>query len=132
MSNEQLPDIKLDIDNLYREEMFTDHKVGTLRKMTPVTAEGEQDTNRAVLFVGQAQMMTPAGALPLNFEIEASSLREALEKFGPEAQACLERTLEELREMQRQQASSIVVPGQGGMGGGMSGGGMGGGGIQMP
>lgn len=131
MSNDQLPEIKLDIENLYREEMFTDHKVGTLRKMTPVTVEGEVDSNRDVLFVGQAQMMTPAGALPLNFEIEATSLADALDKFGAEAQACLERTLEELREMQRQQASSIVVPGQGGgMGGGM--GGMGGGGIQLP
>jgi len=124
MSNDQLPEIKLDIENLYREEMFTDHKVGTLRKMTPVTAEGEVDSSRDVLFVGQAQMMTPAGALPLNFEIEATSLADALDKFGAEAQACLERTLEELREMQRQQASSIVVPGQGG--------GMGGGGIQLP
>lgn len=128
MSNDQLPEIKLDIENLYREEMFTDHKVGTLRRMTPVTAEGETDASRDVLYVGQAQMMTPAGALPLNFEINASSLTDALEKFSTEAQACLERTLEELREMQRQQASSIVVPGQGG---GM-GGGMGGGGIQIP
>lgn len=124
MSNDQLPEIKLDIENLYREEMFTDHKVGTLRRMTPVTAEGETDASRDVLYVGQAQMMTPAGALPLNFEINASSLTDALEKFSTEAQACLERTLEELREMQRQQASSIVVPGQGG--------GMGGGGIQIP
>lgn len=131
MSNDQLPEIKLDIENLYREEMFTDHKVGTLRKMTPVTAEGEVDSSREVLFVGQAQMMTPAGALPLNFEIAATSLADALDKFSAEAQACLERTLEELREMQRQQASSIVVPGQtGGMSGGM--GGMGGGGIQIP
>ncbi|UZE96012.1 hypothetical protein [Alkalimarinus alittae] len=130
MSNDQLPEIKLDTENLYREEMFTDHKVGTLRRMTPVTPEGELDTNREVLFVGQAQMMTPAGALPLNFEIEADSLSDALNKFGAEAQACLERTLEELREMQRQQASSIVVPGQGGGMGGM--GGMGGGGIQLP
>lgn len=128
MSNDQLPEIKLDTDNLYREEMFTDHKVGTLRRMTPVTTEGEPDSSREVLYVGQAQMMTPAGALPLNFEIEATSLTDALDKFGTEAQACLERTLEELREMQRQQASSIVVPGQGG---GM-GGGMGSGGIQIP
>ena len=127
MSNNPLPEIKLDIENLYREEVFTDHKVGTLRRMIPVTTEGEVDTNRDVVFIGQAQMMTPAGALPLNFELEASSLSEALEKFSTEAQVCLERTLEELREMQRQQASSIIVPGQGGQGGMPQGGG-----IQMP
>jgi len=125
MSNEQLPEIKLDIENLYQEEVFTDNKVGTLRRMTPITAEGEVDANRSVMFIGQAQMMTPAGALPLNFGIEADSLADALAKFSAEAQVCLERTLEELREMQRQQASQIVMPGQGG---GMGGGG----GIQMP
>ncbi len=128
MSNNQLPEIKLDIENLYREEMYTDHKVGTLRRMTPVTAEGEVDSSREVLFIGQAQMMTPAGALPLNFEIDAQSLSEALEKFGEQAQIELQRTLDELREMQRQQASSIVVPGQGGGMGGMGGPG----GIQIP
>jgi len=124
MSNEQLPEIKLDIENLYQEEVFTDNKVGTLRRMTPINAEGEIDASRSVMFIGQAQMMTPAGALPLNFQVEADSLADALAKFSAEAQVCLERTLEELREMQRQQASQIVMPGQGG--------GMGGGGIQMP
>ena len=123
MSNEQLPEIKLDTENLYQEDVFTDNKVGTLRRMTPITVEGEVDTKRSVMFIGQAQMMTPGGALPLNFGIEADSLADALAKFTVEAQACLERTLEELREMQRQQASQIVMPGQGG---GM------GGGIQMP
>lgn len=38
--------------------------------------------------------------------------------------------VEELKEMQRQQASQIVVPGAGG-GGGMPGGGMPGGGFQL-
>jgi hypothetical protein len=123
MNNEQLPEIKLDIENLYKEDVFTDNKVGTLRRMTPITAEGEVDTSRSPMFIGQAQMMTPGGALPLNFHVEAESLADALAKFSAEAQVCLERTLEELREMQRQQASQIVMPGQGG---GM------GGGIQMP
>ena len=124
MNNEQLPEIQLDTENLYQEEVFTDNKVGTLRRMTPITSAGDVDENRSVTFIGQAQMMTPGGALPLNFEIVADSLADALAKFSVEAQACLERTLEELREMQRQQASQIVMPGQGG--------GMGGGGIQMP
>ncbi len=129
MNSEQLPEIKFDTENLYQEAVFTDNKVGTLRQMTPITAEGEIDASRSVMFIGQAQMMTPGGALPLNFGIEADSLADALAKFSAEAQVCLERTLEELREMQRQQASQIVMPGQGGMGGGMSGAG---GGIQMP
>ena len=128
MSNpETSNEINMDASNLYREETFTDNKVGTLRRITPVTAEGEADSSRAVQFVGSTQVMTSAGPLPLSFEIEADSLSAAAAGFGEGAKQAFERTMEELKEMQRQQASQIVVPGSGGMGG------MGGGGnIQMP
>ena len=120
-------EINMDVSNLYREEMFTDNKVGTLRRITAVTAEGETDNDRAVQYVGSTQVMTSAGPLPLSFEIEADSLSEAADGFGAAAKQAFEKTMEELKEMQRQQASQIVVPGAGGMGG------MGGGGnIQMP
>lgn len=121
-------EINMDVSNLYREETFTDNKVGTLRRITPVTAEGETDSTRAVLFVGSTQVMTSAGPLPLSFEIEADLLSEAADGFGAAAKQAFEKTMEELKEMQRQQASQIVVPGAGGMGGGMGGGGN----IQMP
>lgn len=120
-------EINMDASNLYREETFTDNKVGTLRRITPVTAEGEADSSRAVQFVGSTQVMTSAGPLPLSFEIEADSLSAAAAGFGEGAKQAFERTMEELKEMQRQQASQIVVPGSGGMGG------MGGGSnIRMP
>jgi hypothetical protein len=122
-------EIKMDADKLYREETFTDNTVGTLRRLTPVTADGEVDGSRAVQYVGSTQVMTTAGPLPLSFEIEASSLSEAADAFGAAAHDAFEKTMEELREYQRQQASSIVVPGAGMDP--MSGGGMGGGKIQM-
>ena len=129
--NENAPDIRMDTANLYREETFTDNAVGTLRRLTPVTADGETDPARPVQFVGITQVLTTAGPLPLSFEIEAASLTEAAMAFGNAAREAFERTMEELKEMQRQQASSIVVP-KSGMdpSGGM--GGMGGGKIQMP
>jgi len=129
--NENSPEIRMDSANLYREETFTDNAVGTLRRLTPVTADGDTDPARPVQFVGSTQILTTAGPLPLSFEIEASSLTEAAEAFGNAARQAFEQTMEELREMQRQQASSIVVP-KGGMDpmGGM--GNMGGGKIQMP
>lgn len=110
MQDEQ-HEIKMDGANLYREETFTDQKVGTIRQMTPVTPEGERDHARQVIYVGQAQMMTPAGALPLTFELEAETIAEAVEKFGEGASKALEETMQELQEMRRQQASQIVVPG---------------------
>lgn len=122
-------DIGMDAANLFAEETFTDSKVGTIRRMSPVTPAGEPDATRSIQYLGSAQVMTPAGALPLSFEIPAESLVDAVAGFGDAAKLAVERTMEELREMQRQQASSIVVPGSGM---GSQGGGMGGGGIQMP
>ena len=75
--NENAPDIRMDTANLYREETFTDNAVGTLRRLTPVTADGETDPARPVQFVGTTQVLTTAGPLPLSFEIEAASLTEA-------------------------------------------------------
>lgn len=105
-------EIKMDATTLTREEVFTDNRVGTIRKMTPVTLDGETDNSRVIQFVGSTQIMTPAGALPLSFEIETETLAGAVAGFGEAAKLAVERTMEELREMQRQQASSIVVPGR--------------------
>jgi hypothetical protein len=106
------PEINMDIAALAREEVYTDSRVGTIRKMTPVTIDGEPDSTRPVQWVGSTQIMTPGGALPLSFEIEADSLESAVAGFGDAAKLAVERTMEELKEMQRQQASSIVVPGR--------------------
>jgi hypothetical protein len=124
-------EIEMQADAMYREEVFTDNAVGTIRRLTPVDSNGNPDNSRAQSFVGSTQVMTQAGPLPLNFEIEASSLSAAIAGFGAAAKEAFEQTMEELRELQRQQASSIVVPRSGLGGGGM--GGMGGGGkIQIP
>ena len=121
---------RMDADNLYREEIITDRKVGTLRMMTPVKSDGSADAARPTLFIGEAQIMTQAGPLPINFEIEGKNLAEAVANFGDAAKEGVERTVRELQELRRQQSSSIVVPGAGGMGGM---GGMGGGGkLQLP
>ena len=123
-------DARMDASNLYREEIITDRKVGTLRMMTPVKSDGTNDTARTTLFIGEAQIMTQAGPLPINFEIEADNLGDAVAKFGDAAKEGVERTVRELQELRRQQQSSIVVPGAGGMGGM---GGLGGGGkLQLP
>jgi hypothetical protein len=103
-------DIKVDPKALYLEEVFTDRRVGTIRRLTPVTGEGTRDPGRAVLYVGETQVLTPAGALPIGFEIGAGSLEEAAQKFGDLAREAIERTVKELQELRRQAASSIVVP----------------------
>jgi hypothetical protein len=119
----ELPEIKLDASSLYREEMFTDRRAGTLRRLTPVTADGSDDASRAVLFSGQTQLLTPGGVLPLGFDIEATTLQEALNRFPDAVKLALDEAIEEAREMRREAASRIVVPDGGGMGAGPVGGG---------
>jgi hypothetical protein len=100
----------MDSAQVYREETFTDRKVGTIRRLTPVSAVGADDATRPVLFVGQAQVMTPMGAMPISFELEAATLDVAIEKFGAAAEQAVHQTMRELQELRREQASSLVIP----------------------
>lgn len=121
---------KMDAATLYLEETFTDRKVGTIRRLVPVKSDGSPDSGRQTLYLGETQVMTNVGALPINVEIDAQSLEDAVAKFGPAAKEAIERTLKEIQELRRQAASSIVIP-QGGAGG-LPPGGLGGGKIQLP
>lgn len=104
------PEPKMDSQDLYREDIYSDRRVGTIRVMTPVKPDGTPDPSRPTSYVGQAQIMTPAGALPLSFEIDAKTLAEACDGFAEGAKVAFEETMKELQEMRRQQASSIVIP----------------------
>ncbi|MDB6089397.1 MAG: hypothetical protein JWN85_2181 [Gammaproteobacteria bacterium] len=112
----ELPDVRLDPAAMYREEIFTDRRAGTIRRLTPVTLNGEVDSARPVLFSGQTQLLTPAGVLPLVFEIDATTLEEALQKFPDGVKVALEQAIDEAREMRREAATRIVVPEVGGAG----------------
>jgi len=116
----------MDGSSLYREEIFTDRKVGTIRVLTPVQTSGSPDLGRTVAYVGEAQLLTTAGALPLSFEIDARSLEDAVSKYGNAAKQAFAQAMQELQELRRQASSSIIVPdrGLGGLGpGGLPGGG---------
>lgn len=129
--DERISDPKMDANALFREEVFTDRRVGMIRVMHPVKSDGTADAQRKTLYVGEAQMYTSMGALPLSFEIEADSLAEAVAQYAPAAKDAVDRTMRDIQELRRQSASSIVIP-QGGAPGfpptGMPGGGK----IQLP
>lgn len=120
------PDLSMESGGLYQEEVFTDRRVGTIQRLTPVAADGSVDSSRNVIFVGQTQLMTQAGPLPLSFEIQASTIGEAADKFGEGAEQAVQEAVKKLEEMRREAASSIIVPGAG------QGGAQGGGNISMP
>ncbi len=109
--NQPLSEIKLDDKNLYKEEVFTDLRVGSLKQLTPVTIEGDRDLARPVIFVGETQLMSQVGPLPVQTHIEAENLQVALERFPAAIQAAVEAMIDEVKEHQRKEMSRIVVPG---------------------
>lgn len=121
--------LTMDAAGVYREEVYTDRKVGTIRSLTPVKSDGAPDRARKPVYVGEAQILTPMGAIPVTFEIDAATLDAAVAQYPAAAKQAVERTVKEIQELRRQAASSIVIP----QGGALPPGGLGGGGkIQLP
>jgi len=116
--------LTVDVDNLYREESFTDLRSANVKRLTPVTADGEVDPSRPTQFIGDTTLMTQMGPIPVQFPLNTQSLREAFEMFPQGVGEAIERLQERAQEMAREEASRIVVPGAGG--GGIPGAGPGG------
>ena len=107
-------DARMNAASLYREEVYTDRAAGTLRVLVPVTKDGAPDSARPTVYMGEAQILTNMGPLPISFEIDASSLADAIARYGEAAKEGVENAMRELQEMRRQASSSLVIP-QGGV-----------------
>ncbi len=107
---------EMDAANLYSEEILTDRKMGTIRILTPVLASGAADSTRKAIYSGEVQIMTQMGPLPINFEIDANSVEEAVAKYGEAAKEGVRKTIERIQEMRREAATKIVTPGTPGFG----------------
>ena len=105
--------LNLNADNLYREDSFNDLKVGAIRRLTPVTADGVVDDSRDSLFMGQTQLMSPDGPFPVTCMIDANTLPEAIEKFPAALKQEVERMITEAQKAKKKEDSRIIVPGQG-------------------
>ena len=107
---------EMDAANLYSEEILTDRKMGNIRILTPVLADGSADPSRKLIFSGEIQIMTQMGPLPINFDIEADTVQEAVKKYGEAAKAGVQKTIDKNQEMRREAATKIVTPGTPGFG----------------
>ena len=108
---------KFNQQNLHQEEIFTDLTVGSIRRLTPVKPNGETDKTRPVLFVGQAQIYTQQGPMPIQFPIDAKNLQLAMEKFPAAMEEFVAHLVEQAKELQRQEQSRLIVPGSSAPGG---------------
>jgi hypothetical protein len=116
---QQPTDLKLDRNNLYKEQTFTDLKVGMIKHMTPVKSDGSVDKTRKSVFVAHTSLMTPGGPLPLQAVIQAKDLQQAIKKFPDAMKTAMEHLAEEAKKYQEQQGnrieksdSRIIVPGR--------------------
>ena len=53
-----IDDMNVDVDNLYREDTYTDGRAASIRCLTPVTVDGDIDTSRTPQFIGDTTLMT--------------------------------------------------------------------------
>ena len=115
MSNEggtKLTDIKVSVDNLYKEESFTDLKLATIRRLTPVKIDGSVDESREPIFTGMTQLMSPNGPIPVQCIIEgAKNLSEAAAKLPEAIDKTVQAMIAEAKERQREESSRLIVPG---------------------
>jgi len=109
----KITDIKVDPNNLYKEEAFTDLTFATIRRLTPVKIDGSIDESREPIFTGMTQLMSPNGPIPVQCLIEgAKTLSEAAAKLPEAIEKTVQSMIAEAEEMRRQEASKIVIPGQ--------------------
>ena len=103
--------VKFNQQNLHREEVFSDLTIGSIRQLTPVKPNGELDKTRPILFVGQSQIYTQQGPMPVQFPIDAKNLQLAMEKFPTAMEEFVAHLVEQAKEIQRQEQSRLIVPG---------------------
>ena len=109
----KMTDIKIDTNNLYKEEAFTDLTFATIRQLSPVKLDGSPDASREAIFTGMTQLMSPNGPIPVQCLIEgAKTLAEAVEKLPAAIEKTVQAMIAEAKEMEREEASKIVIPGQ--------------------
>jgi hypothetical protein len=113
MIEQKMEEIEFTIDkqNLYQEEYFTDMKLATVRRLTPIKPDGSEDKSRKTIFVGQANLMSEAGPIPISTMISAKDLQQALKKYPEAMLEAMDRLNQEMIKYRQEQESSIVSQG---------------------
>ncbi len=103
MTDNQI-DFTVEKNNLYREENILDLKSASIRSLTPIKPDGTIDESREKIFVGNTQLMSPQGPVPLHAPLKASTLEEAMDKFPEAMQHAMAEMIENVKKMQQEQA----------------------------
>ncbi|MFQ5485972.1 MAG: cytoplasmic protein [Desulfobacterales bacterium] len=112
MAEEQENSFNFNFDksSLYREESFTDLKVGTIRRLTPVKLNGSEDKSRNTIFMGQTSLMSPNGPVPLQAIIQAKEIQQAIKRFPEAMREAMDQLIEEAKKLREEEKSKIQKP----------------------
>ena len=110
---EGLESLSINVEELYKEESITDRKAASIRRLIPINKDGSEDPTRETIYIGDTTLMTQMGPIPVQFPLEAGSLEAAFELFPEGLKEAVEKLNDRAKEMAREEASRIVVPGQG-------------------
>ncbi len=111
-------DFVVDKNSLYREESITDLKVASIRRLVPIKEDGSDDPGRKPIFMGHTQLMSQQGPIPIQANLTAVSLQDAIAEFPGAMKAALDEIIEKIKQLQQQQVqqqrdrSRIIVPGR--------------------
>lgn len=112
----QQVDFQVDKNNLYREEAVTDMKVASIRRLVPVKIDGSDDDSRTEIFIGHTQLMSQQGPIPIQANLNAKTIEEALDVFPEAMKKAMDEVIARIEKMQaqmkRQDDSRIIVPGR--------------------
>ena len=123
-AGQRMGEIMVELDNLHREDVFSDMRLATIRRLQPIREDGSPDPTRPTTYIAETTIVSQLGPIPVQAPIEADSLKDAFLKF-PAIKFAVERLSERAQEMRREEASRIMVPGSmpPDLGGGRPGGG---------
>ena len=118
--NAQSRNIEFPVDqkNLFREESITDLKAASIKRLVPINPDGTEDRSRASIFIGNTQLMSPEGPLPIQSRLMANNLTEAINEFPGAMKVALARIIEDIKKIQneeetkKQDDSRIIIPGR--------------------
>jgi len=111
-------DFTVDKDNLYKEESITDLKIASIRRLIPIKADGADDPGRTPVYVGHTQLMSQQGPIPIQANLTATRLEDAIKEFPGAMKQALDEVIEKIKQIQQQQVqqqrdrSRIIVPGR--------------------
>jgi len=101
-------EFKLDRANLYQEETFTDIRTGSVKRFTPVKPDGSPDKSRKTIYLGQTNLYTPQGPLPIQNVIQAKDLAQAFKRFPEAMEEAVQRLMDEAKKLKEEKTSPII------------------------